>query len=734
MSMNDILDFAMRSGASDLFITAGKVPCVRLNGKLQLLDLPPTTIEEVDSFRTSFFPPDVEKEFRTTGSADAAFAMDLKRRFRLNFLTACGVPGFVARPIRCGDELDFASLNLPVDILTELAHKPRGLVLICGAAGSGKSTTLSAIVNEINRTMARHVVMIEDPIEYLHFDRKSVVTQREVGRDTDSFAEALKNALRESPDVIVIGEMRDLDTMQTAIAAALTGHLVLSTVHTGETSLAIERIINYFPDNLRETAATDVALALQGVIAQRLLPRSDGNGMIPAVEILLGTTLVRDLIAKRQFNELDNAIKNGNESGMVTFNRAIFTRVKEGSVRKEDALNAVDNREEFLLLERGMESGVDAFRYRLDADIDVDLELDMKQLLRSALGNNASDLLLTTGAHPTVRVNGALVPLDAPVLDSGDTQKLLYSILSARQRAYLEANREIDFSLSIKLRPSGSAADATPEEYRFRVNGFFQRGAVGAAIRVIPHEIPAPAQLGIPAALVRMMDRRSGLIIVTGPTGHGKTTTLASLIDVINRRHPHHIVTIEDPIEYVHNNIRSIVEQRELQADTLSFPAALKYVLRQDPDVIMVGEMRDCETMAAALTAAETGHLVLATLHTGSAPQSIDRIVDSFPQHQQNQIRVQLAGSLLAVVSQRLLERADKPGRIAAFELMVGTPAICALIRDGKTSQLQSSMETSARDGMVTMDHALEELLSAGKISKSTFDTVYRNYRTVKEY
>jgi twitching motility protein PilT len=271
-------------------------------------------------------------------------------------------------------------------------------------------------------------------------------------------------------------------------------------------------------------------------------------------------------------------------------------------------------------------------------------------------------------------------------------------------------------------------------QYRFRVNGFYQRGNIGAALRVIPKRIPKIEELGLPLVLVRLSEKKSGLILITGPTGHGKSTTQASLIDKINSESACHIITVEDPIEYVHSNKRAVVEQRELGADTFSFSQALKYVLRQDPDVILVGEMRDTETIAAALTAAETGHLVFATLHTNNAPQTIDRIIDSFPAHQQNQVKLQLGGVLLGVVAQRLIPLKDEEGRIAAFEVMVGTPAVQALVRDGKTSQLQSVMETSFKDGMVTMAKATEELYNKGKISKKDFDSLNKTYKTTKGY
>ncbi|MDD5697000.1 MAG: PilT/PilU family type 4a pilus ATPase [Victivallaceae bacterium] len=731
MRIEELLQEVSGSNASDLFITGGKVPYQRRFGRVLPLDENPVENEDIDAFRREVLLPEAEKVYRETGSFDAGLTMKDGRRFRLNFLTQQGAPALVARPVPSADTLSFAGLNLP-ETLQSLADEPRGLILIAGAAGSGKSTTLAALVNYINQRYEKHIVCIEDPIEYVHHDKKSLITQREVGADTANFHEALRNVVRESPDVIVIGEMRDLDTMQTAITAALTGHLVFSTVHTADSVQSVERIISNFPEHLRSQAAQDLSLALRGIIAQRLLPGADGRGMIPAVEIMKGTPAISNIIADRNFEELEEAIKRGGNEGMITFNRCLFQLVRNGRITAAAGAGAASNREEFLLLVRGMESGIETFRDSFSS-LSGDRELiNMKQLLQAAIANGASDLLITTDARPTLRVNGGLVPLDTELLTPADTQRLLFSILTPHQRARFEEEREIDFALSISMKIHST--DAQAAQYRFRVNGFYQRGNIGAALRVIPKRIPSVEELKLPPVLVKMAEKKSGLILITGPTGHGKSTTQASLIDRINSESDCHIVTVEDPIEYVHSNKKAVIEQREFGADTLSFANALKYVLRQDPDVILVGEMRDIETIAATLTAAETGHLVLATLHTNNAPQTVDRIIDSFPAYQQNQVKLQLAGVLLGVIAQRLIPLKSGEGRVAAFEVMVGTPAVQALVRDGKTSQLQSVMETSFKDGMVTMAKATEELYNKGVITKKDYESLNKTFKTTKGY
>lgn len=338
-------------------------------------------------------------------------------------------------------------------------------------------------------------------------------------------------------------------------------------------------------------------------------------------------------------------------------------------------------------------------------------QLNMKMLFEHAGTIGASDLLITTGAPPIVRVDGELHHALETPLKPEMTKRLIWSLLNETQQEMFERNRELDFSLAV----TGNL--------RFRANIYYQKGAVAGAFRLIPRTIPSMKELGLPPIVKELTLRNRGLILVTGPTGSGKSTTQASMIDLINSMQRCHIVTIEDPIEFVHENKKSIVDQREVYADTISFANALKYVLRQDPDVILVGEMRDVETIAAALTAAETGHLVIATLHTNDAIQSIDRIVDVFPPHQQSQIRVQLAFALIGVVAQQLIPQADGEGRVLATEILIKNYAVGTHIREGKTHQTRAIMEASKGEGMVTMDNRLKELYEARKI---TYDELAR--------
>jgi twitching motility protein PilT len=336
-------------------------------------------------------------------------------------------------------------------------------------------------------------------------------------------------------------------------------------------------------------------------------------------------------------------------------------------------------------------------------------DLHVNDLLERVVDLGGSDLHLTAGVHPTVRVHGEMKPLtEFPVMNGSEIRRMIYAVLTQKQRERFEAELELDTSHAI----AGMG--------RFRVNVFLQRNSMGSVMRVIPYEIVPFETLGLPPAVAGLAELPRGLVLVTGPTGSGKSTTLASLIDIINTNKPVHIMTVEDPIEFLHRHKRAVVNQRELGEDTFSFGNALKHVLRQDPDVILVGEMRDLETISTALTAAETGHLVFATLHTQDAPQSVDRVIDVFPAHQQQQIRVQLAASLQGIVTQQLVPRVGGGGRAVASELLIATPAVRNLIREGKTHQIYSSMQAGGKFGMQTMDQSLANLLQAGVIDLGT--------------
>jgi len=329
----------------------------------------------------------------------------------------------------------------------------------------------------------------------------------------------------------------------------------------------------------------------------------------------------------------------------------------------------------------------------------------LNELLSVAVREKASDLHISANHHPVLRIAGRLVPLvREEILSAEDAQGLAFGLMTEEQRQRLNQEKEIDFSYNFE------------NKSRFRINIFFQRGYISSSLRLIPTEVSTIEELNLSPTLHKFTKATQGFVLITGPSSHGKSTTLAALIDEINHTRPDHIITIEDPIEYLFEDDRSVIDQREVYQDTMSFAKALRSTFRQDPDVIMVGEMRDLETMATAITAAETGHLVFATLHTNSAAQTIHRVVDSFPSEQQSQVRAQLSGSLLGVVSQRLIPRI-KGGLIPACEIMMSTPAVANLIRENKIHELPLVIETSAEIGMITLNRSLASLVKSKEIT-----------------
>lgn len=347
--------------------------------------------------------------------------------------------------------------------------------------------------------------------------------------------------------------------------------------------------------------------------------------------------------------------------------------------------------------------------------------LDMKELLAFSVEAKASDVHIAVGIPPKLRINGKLTEVEVPALSPADAAEAIGSTMKDRHKAILQDRGEVDFSFD------------SPETGRFRVNVFMDKGNMAAAYRRVETQIPRPDQLGIPREVVELYKRKRGLVLVTGPTGSGKSITLASIINKANENLTDHIITLEDPIEYIHHHNKAIVNQREVGMDTLSYANALRAALREDPDIILVGEMRDLETISTAITAAETGHLVFSTLHTIGAASTIDRIIDIFPTNQQQQVRVQLAMVLEGVISQSLLPIASGNGRVAAFEVMLASPAIRSLIREAKTHQIQSTIQTSRALGMITMDDALYELYASGTVTREVAMTYAQDQQYLRK-
>ena len=705
-------------GASDLFLSEGKRPAVRVHGTVSVLEEEPVSRSALRSVVETVLPERLLARFDATGDLDAGLTLDNGQRVRINFSLQQGRLGLVARAVPSG-ALSLDALGLP-GVVGNLVDVRRGLVLVTGATGSGKSTTLAALVHRLNAASPGHIVTIEDPIEFVHHDELSRVSQREVGTDTESYAAGLRHVVRQSPDVIVIGELRDAETVQLAVSAALTGHLVLASMHTVDCVQTLRRLLRFFADGQREQAALDLSMCLMGVVCQRLVPRKSGGGRVLASEVLRVTPSVRRLLREQRSEEVLEHMRADRSADSQTFTESLFALYARDELDFDVGRIYATNPDAFALKVRGMSTGTDSIASSEELEDDVST-LDMNQLIEMAMQRGASDLHLTVGRPPILRVAGTLHAIGTEDLADVDLRTLLFSIMTGRQRSQYELEREIDFALAVSA------------GRRFRVNAYYQKGRMAAALRAIPSKVPEASTLGLPPVLLRLGSRSQGLLLVVGPTGAGKSTTLACLVDRINQTRSCRILTIEDPIEYVHESAKATVDQREVHADTHSFAAALKYVLRQDPDVILVGEMRNVESIAAALTAAETGHLVLATLHSNDAMQAIDRIVDVFPSHQQSQARTQLAACLVGICSQRLLPRKEGEGRVPAFEVMVATPAMRNLIRENKLHQARSIMESSRRDGMVTLDNALKKLYEDGLVAFEDVQQYLNNPRAITE-
>ena len=349
------------------------------------------------------------------------------------------------------------------------------------------------------------------------------------------------------------------------------------------------------------------------------------------------------------------------------------------------------------------------------------MDFSMEELEQLCVDEGASDLHIRVGLPPMLRIHGSLTPLDCDPLTPDDTVALMHSITTEEERAEVEKDGGADFAISYK------------DLARFRVSVFRERGHIGIVLRQIPNTILTLKQIGLPEQVNELLFKPRGLVLVTGPTGSGKSTTLASMLNIINEQRDCHIITVEDPIEYYHHSKKAVVTQREIGADVPSFSEAIRRALRQDPDVILIGEMRDLETISAAITAAETGHLVFATLHTTGATTTVDRIIDAFPTDQQEQVRTQLSVGLVAVISQLLLKRVDKPGRVAAFEIMFSTPSIRSRIRDNKTFMIDSDIQTGAKFGMISLDTHLLNLYQAGIIGYDDLITKSKDPDTIVE-
>src|SRR5260370_481724 len=559
--MQDLLRRMVEKKGSDLFITAGFPPAIKIDGEIRPESDGSLSPEQSAGMVRAIMNDRQTKEFDGTKECNFAIAPPGIGRFRVSAFIQQGFTGAVLRTINAKIPT-LEELELP-PILKEVVLSKRGFVILVGGTGSGKSTSLAAMVGYRNEKTRGHIVTIEDPVEYVHAHKGCVVTHREVGVDCESWHLALKNTLSQAPDVILIGEIRDRETMEYGIQFAETGHLVLATLHANSSNQAIDRIINFFPEERREQLLMDLSLNIRALISQRLIPREAGSGRIAAMEIMLASPLISDLIFKGEVAKIKEVMSRSNRLGMQTFDQTLY-----------------------------------------------------------------------------------------------DSYQAALGLMTQDQIEHFNEELEIDFAIS----ESGLG--------RFRVNVFYQRGYPAMVLRYITAEMPRLEDLGMPDVLKDLVMLKRGMILMVGAAGAGKSTTLAAMINYRNETSSDHILTIEDPIEFLHTNKKSIINQREVGLDTKTFARALRSAVRAAPDVILVGEIRDRETMEPAISLAGTGHLCIATLHANNCAETLDRIINIVSRHQANQTFLDLSHYLRAILSQRLVS-AKTGTRGAAPEVMM---------------------------------------------------------------
>ena len=546
-----LLAFAVKNNASDLHLSAGVPPMIRVDGDMKRINMPALSHKEVHGMVYDIMNDKQRKNFEEFFETDFSFEIPKLARFRVNAFNQNRGAGAVFRNIP-STILSLDELAAP-KIFRDLCMLPRGLVLVTGPTGSGKSTTLAGMVNHCNDNRPDHIITIEDPIEFVHESKRCLMNQREVHRDTLGFSEALRSALREDPDVVLVGEMRDLETIRLALTAAETGHLVFGTLHTSSAAKTIDRVVDVFPAQEKEMVRAMLSESLRAVISQTLLKRN-GGGRIAAHEIMIGTPAIRNLIREGKIAQMYSAIQTGAQQGMQTLDQCLAELVTKGVVSKEEARYKASNK--------------DACKGSMDREQGIKL---MQDLLRRVVEKKASDLFITAGFPPAIKIDGEVRPQSERALTAEQSAVLVRSIMNDRQTKEFDATKECNFAI------------APPGIGRFRVNTFVQQGNTGCVIRLINSKIPTLEELELPPVLKEVVLSKRGLVIMVGGTGSGKSTSLAAMVGYRNEKTRGHIVTIEDPVEYVHQHKGCVITHREVGVDTDNWHAALKNTLRQAP-------------------------------------------------------------------------------------------------------------------------------------------------------
>jgi twitching motility protein PilT len=644
MRINELLSRMIELNATEIHFIVGRAPAVRrFSNMIFMVEERPMQEDEIRNFITVDLHPSHLGRIEKTGFLDITY-FHKEVRYSLSFTRQQRSILMVARRTECST-LDIADLGLD-ERISALAMERSGLVIISGPNGGGKTTTFHAMVHHINCLRASHIVIIEDPIENHH---------------RDNLLDGVKHAIRKRPDCLFLSDMHEVELTNLAIEAALAGILVVAIMHETGVRSVLERLISLRPEEQREAHLADLSQALRGIISQKLVPKADGPGKLPLQEIFINSGRMPTLLRQRDLNEIERHIHSG-ENG---FNKTVADLVLSGTLSGETALAGTRFGREctVMALAGGSRDGL-ALGDSADAEL-------VRECLSTLVENNATDLIISEGTPPILRIDGNLLEMEHPALNPSETREFLFNLMSGEQKKRFEDNSEADFAISIQFESFGMR--------RFRVSGYRQRGNVGCVIRLVGGRPPSPDELGLPEQLVELSDSKSGLLLITSSSGHGKSSTLASLIARINQTRPVHIVTIEDPVETVFPNRKAVVDQREIGSDVKSYSTGLAAALRQGPEIIVATDLPDIESISTAITAAQTGHLVIATLRSPGPHQAIQSLLEFFPTHQREHIRTQISSCLIGISSQRLIPRENGDGRRPEFELLVSKKDACPI-------------------------------------------------------
>ncbi|MEN9360064.1 MAG: hypothetical protein RL095_1599 [Verrucomicrobiota bacterium] len=674
MRIHDLIQKTLGLESRELVVIADAAPSVRIQGALEELPGEDQVLDaDIRNFVTVALHPMQMSHLEKYRCLDLSWRHQ-DRYWRLVFGSEGGRFTLTASLLPDGNGLSLDGLGVMPGVLS-LRSQESGLILLAGANGSGRTTLLHAFLSDANRSRNAFLVSLETPIEFVHRSRRARVSQREVPADALDMLSGFRNSLLAGADAIYLGELDGEELLRASLEASLAGKLVIACVNTIGARNTLESLLSTLPAESRSGFALDLSLVLRGIVTSRLVPRQDGEGSLYAQEVFLNTAATAPLIRQQRFEGLRELMVSGID-GMCTMEASMIKLRQEDRIRSSDVLSttSVDCPVSPLVLASfngdslGLHPANDAIH----------------DLLLAAIDNCATDLILSQDACPLLRICGRLHEIEGRCLNSRDLWQCVGSLLNSQQLQTFRREGEISIALSL---------DCAGLARRIRFSAILQRGTPTLSLRLVSDQLPSAAALKLPECLLDWCDRSSGLLLITGPTGHGKSSTLAALLGHIISRRPVHVVTIEDPVEHLLPNGKAIVDQREVGSDTPSIAAGIISSLRCSPEVIAVSSLPDTQSIAALLSAAETGQLVLACLPVATPFQALHRIIESFPLHQQNQVRQQLAACLVGIVSQRLTPEVEGRGRTPHFEILHGSADVKAQIGEGRMQNLSRLCE-----------------------------------------